>query len=97
MDYKDFTAADFLADGYFREWVLSPNEANSQCWVQWMAAHPQQQDEIDLARNLLGALQQSLQVLPPGKASRIRAAIEAAIEAPAENLLPTKTETEKPA
>jgi hypothetical protein len=83
MSYTDFTAADFLSDGYFREWILSPNEENSCFWENWMQTHPHQQGEIELACQLMAGLQQSLPVLPPTKAASIWAAVEAEMAAEA--------------
>jgi hypothetical protein len=80
MNDKGFTVTDFLSDGCFRDWVLSPNEENSVSWENWIKRHPHQQGEMEWARRILTGMHQSLQVLPLSKAACLWAAIEAGIE-----------------
>jgi transmembrane sensor len=81
MNENDFTAADFLADGYFREWILSPNKENRLYWENWAEAHPGLQAELDLARQLMVEIQITQHTLSQNKADKIWAAIEAEVAA----------------
>jgi hypothetical protein len=77
MNENDFTTADFLADGYFREWILSPNQENRLFWEHWINAHPGRQPELDLARQLMADIHIPSHTLSPNKVDKIWAAIEA--------------------
>jgi hypothetical protein len=85
MNENDFTAADFLADGYFREWILSPNKENHLYWENWINAHPGRQAELDLARQLLAEIHIPQHTLSQNKVDKIWAAIEAGVEAAEES------------
>lgn len=80
MIEKELTAADFLSDPYFREWVLWPDAENSLFWEHWFKTHPRQQEEMEWARQLLAAMQQSPHSLPEAKVNKLWAAIEAGID-----------------
>lgn len=53
MNYTDDGVTGFLSDTYFREWVLNPNEANNLFWQAWGHRHPHQQEDMELARQVL--------------------------------------------
>lgn len=56
MDYKDFTANDFALDNYFNEWAKSPTPENSHFWESWLSEHPEKRDEIEIAREIIYAI-----------------------------------------
>ncbi|GEO03576.1 anti-sigma factor [Adhaeribacter aerolatus] len=77
MDYTGFTAQDFLLDDYFQNWVLQPNPENEKFWQNWLRAYPNQQHEVEKARNLLLSLDFKPAVLPAEKVNRLWQHIEA--------------------
>jgi hypothetical protein len=81
MNENDFTAADFLADGYFREWILSPNEENRLYWKNWINARPDRQPALDLSRRLMAEIHTPPHTLSQHKVDKIWAAIEAGVAA----------------
>ena len=85
MNDNDFTAADFLADGYFRDWILSPNQENRLYWENWINAHPGHEAELDLARQLLAEIQIPPHTLSRNKVDAIWVAIEAEVAATEES------------
>ena len=77
MDYIDFTVTRFLSDASFREWVLSPDTASKRYWEDWCRRHPGQQEEVNLARQLIA----QEQYLPGARVEGLWAAIEAEVDA----------------
>ena len=57
MDYKDFSANDFVLDNYFNEWVKSPTTENNEFWETWLSEHPEKKEQIEIAREMIGAIQ----------------------------------------
>ena len=47
--YTLFTAQDFLADDYFIQWVINPNETNNAYWQAFMNADPGKREMIQQA------------------------------------------------
>jgi hypothetical protein len=76
MDYTDFTATDFMSDASFRDWICTPDKANSLFWEEWCSRFPGQLAEIDLARQLLKAVQRTPHFLPQSRVESLWAAIE---------------------
>ncbi|MBO9731394.1 MAG: FecR domain-containing protein [Chitinophaga sp.] len=54
MNYGGYDAADFAADADFRAWVLE--NTNAAFWIQWQAAHPEQEPVLQEARAMVLAL-----------------------------------------
>lgn len=53
MQYNDFTTADFVADTFFQQWVLAPNQMSDTFWKNWQEEHPEQCIEIERAIQLI--------------------------------------------
>ena len=51
--YQFFEVEDFLEDVDFRRWVYAPLSADIVFWQQWLLQHPQKQDTVRQARQLL--------------------------------------------
>ncbi len=55
--YLNFTAADFVADDNFFNWVLKPESENSASWENWLIAHPEKREEVNKAIRVITSLQ----------------------------------------
>ncbi len=53
MKYTDFTVTDFVADPYFQQWVLTPDEMVDAFWNNWLKEHPHKQPEVDKALQVI--------------------------------------------
>lgn len=47
---------DFIKDEFFVKWVLNPDQETDRYWKQWIADHPEKQNEMIQARNFLEKL-----------------------------------------
>ncbi|GAA0538233.1 FecR family protein [Chitinophaga japonensis] len=70
-DYTDFTATDFLADSFFMEWVLHPDEENCAFWEAWQQHYPEKQAVIAAARTMLSSLEYEKHQMPAESYDRI--------------------------
>jgi len=70
-DYADFTAADFLADDFFMEWVLRPDGENQAFWESWQQHYPEKQAVIAEARAMLLSLEYERHHMPQESYDRI--------------------------
>jgi ferric-dicitrate binding protein FerR (iron transport regulator) len=70
-DYADFTAADFLADDFFMEWVLRPDAENQAFWQTWQQHYPEKQQVIAEARGMLLSLEYERHNIPAESYDRI--------------------------
>lgn len=80
MTEKDITAAEFLSDPYFREWVLWPDAENSPFWEHWLKLHPHREEEMQWARQLILSMQQAPHTLPEERVNKLWSAIEAGMD-----------------
>ena len=58
MDYYQYTAEDFAADDYFKEWVCSPTAENDAFWQGFLRDCPERYYQIEEARRLIEGLNQ---------------------------------------
>jgi transmembrane sensor len=56
MDYKNYQCEDFVADSYFRQWVLQPDKESSLFWNAFLAEHPEQVEIVLQASELVRLL-----------------------------------------
>jgi ferric-dicitrate binding protein FerR (iron transport regulator) len=70
-DYAEFTAADFLADDFFMEWVLYPDAENQAFWQAWQQHYPEKQQIIAEARAMLLSLEYERHNMPVESYDRI--------------------------
>lgn len=70
-DYADFTAADFVADDFFMEWVLRPDAENQAFWEAWQQHYPEKQQVIAEARVMLLSLEYERHNMPVESYDRI--------------------------
>lgn len=82
MREKDETAAGFLSDPFFREWVLQPDAENSFYWDTFLKGHPQEQEAMEWARQVIAAMRHPAHTLAEEKVNSLWAAIEAGLESP---------------
>lgn len=62
--YKNYSAHDFLTDNRFRAWVLSPDNDSEKFWQTYRTLYPQQEKELDKARQILLQLHEERSVAP---------------------------------
>ena len=53
MNYPEFTVKDFVADPFFQQWVLAPDEMADAFWTDWQAKYPHKQHEVAQAIQLI--------------------------------------------
>ncbi|AEI47312.1 FecR family protein [Runella slithyformis] len=58
MDYYHFTAEDFAADDYFKEWVCSPTADSDAFWRDFLRECPERYYQLEEARRLILGLSQ---------------------------------------
>ncbi len=58
MDYYQYTAEDFAADDYFKEWVCSPTTESDAFWRNFLQDCPERYYQIEEARQLIMGLNQ---------------------------------------
>lgn len=75
-DYADFTAADFLTDDFFLEWVLHPDTENQAFWEEWQRLYPEKQPLIAEARAMLLSVEYRQDKLPAESYDRIWHALQ---------------------
>lgn len=56
MNYRHYTATDFVTDPLFRSWILEKDSAATVFWENWMTGNPDRREELDEARALLYVL-----------------------------------------
>lgn len=56
MNYRHYTATDFVTDPFFRSWVLDQDAEAAAFWENWMKENADRGDELDEARALLFVL-----------------------------------------
>ncbi len=76
-NYTNYNSEDFVQDPYFRRWALGKLPPDDGFWPTWQAAHPEQYESIDQARNLVIAFQCDDM---PTNPEEIRAAIESILD-----------------
>lgn len=52
-DYTKYYLKDFMSDPYFRAWVKNNTTDVDNFWEKWIAEHPEKNDEVLKARELL--------------------------------------------
>lgn len=57
QEYKAFNASDFALDPTFIDWVKGDSEEHNKFWSEWLKNNPEKEEEIELARSLVLALQ----------------------------------------
>ncbi len=65
MNYQNYNVEDFLADEEFKQWVLSPDQKRNQFWSSWINAHPQKEQTLLLAREIILSIK--FKTEPPGE------------------------------
>ncbi|OIN58261.1 FecR family protein [Arsenicibacter rosenii] len=56
MKEKNYRREDFVADSYFRQWVISPDDASSTYWQLFLDQHPEQRETVRQATDLVHKL-----------------------------------------
>lgn len=56
MDAHHFSIEDFLVNESFANYCLHNKASDRRFWEQWLAAHPEKQEDFDTARDLLLAM-----------------------------------------
>jgi len=56
MNYRYYTATDFITDPLFRSWVLDRDSEAADFWENWMKENSDRREELDEARALLYVL-----------------------------------------
>jgi transmembrane sensor len=58
MKYDHYTLDDFLADDQFKNWVLTPTEAENTFWQEWIRQHPEKKEILAQGRKVIQYLSQ---------------------------------------
>lgn len=53
VNYTAYTASEFIADSFFQRWIIAPDEETAAFWQAFIAAHPEKEEAVSEARNLL--------------------------------------------
>ncbi len=53
MDYQEFSPEDFATDHSFCQWVLHPDIASDEFWIEWVRSHPRKIKDVELARQMV--------------------------------------------
>lgn len=90
--YHHFSAEQFAADAYFQQWAIFPLPEDDQFWNSYFEQHPEQQETILLARNLVrhGHQVESFAPLDAEEKSRLKQQILQQV-GPAESTLKTRS------
>jgi ferric-dicitrate binding protein FerR (iron transport regulator) len=57
MNYAKFTVADFVADPFFQQWILSKDEMADAFWKKWLQDYPEKRSDIQEAAMLIQSIQ----------------------------------------
>ncbi|MBO0353537.1 DUF4974 domain-containing protein [Muricauda ruestringensis] len=71
MTYKDYTSEDFANDHYFQKWVLEKDAITSNFWNNWLAQHPEKQEVVETARDMVRLLAQDDDAPTPNEKDRV--------------------------
>ncbi|MCW3119881.1 MAG: hypothetical protein JWM28_3963, partial [Chitinophagaceae bacterium] len=56
MEYKDFSAADFICDKFFQDWIIQPNQETDTFWNNWILQHQEKKEIVEEAKNILSTI-----------------------------------------
>jgi len=59
MNYQNFEIEDFVADDYFKNWVLQPNAESESFWNHYLAQFPERSAVVEDARLLIIGLREA--------------------------------------
>lgn len=72
MNYQNFEIEDFVADDYFKNWVLKPNTESDAFWHRYLEEYPEKNSVIEDARLLvIGLREAEAQYFPLEKTAKI--------------------------
>ena len=75
MNYQKFTTEDFVADEFFQQWVLQPGESATTFWENWLHQHPEKQETVQEAREILLMLGYQDKKLPHERIAQLRQSV----------------------
>lgn len=78
-DYLSYTARDFALDEDFQQWVLQPSTRNV-FWERWLQQHPEKENDIREARQLLQGISFTSYQLSAGQKEQLWEAICGGLE-----------------
>jgi ferric-dicitrate binding protein FerR (iron transport regulator) len=81
MDYRLYTAEDFVLDEHFQQWVKGDNPEANAFWEVWLREHPESQPVVEEARRTLLGLHFRTDVLPPERQMHMYNRIMDAVQA----------------
>ncbi len=81
MDYRLYTAEDFVMDEHFQRWVKGDSPEAEAFWEAWLREHPQSQPAVQEARRILLGLRFRPDDLPPERQTRMYNRILGAVQA----------------
>ncbi len=81
MDYRLYTAEDFVLDEYFQQWVKGNSPGANAFWEAWMREHPQRVPAVLEAKRTLHALHFRSDDLAPERQLRMLNHIMGAVQA----------------
>ncbi len=81
MDYRSYTAEDFVLDEHFQRWVRGDDPKANAFWEAWEREHPESLPAMGEAKRILLGLHFAADDLPPGRQARMFNHIMDAVQA----------------
>jgi ferric-dicitrate binding protein FerR (iron transport regulator) len=71
MDYRFYTADDFVLDEHFQQWVKGGSPEVDAFWEAWLREHPESLSSVGEAKRILLSLRFKDDALPPERQTRM--------------------------
>jgi ferric-dicitrate binding protein FerR (iron transport regulator) len=81
MDYRLYTAEDFVMDEHFQRWAKGGSPEADAFWEAWLREHPESRPAVQEARRILLRLRFRADALPPERQTRMYNHILDAVQA----------------
>lgn len=72
MKYHKYSTEEFIADDFFQQWVLEPDQKSTTFWENWLQQHPEKQETISEAREIVLMLGSNVKRLPHERIAPLR-------------------------
>ena len=82
MKYDTFTTEELVADEFFQQWVLQPNKSNTAFWENWVQQHPEKQETVREAQEIVLLLGYRDKKLPRERVAQLRHTIFRQLDRP---------------
>ncbi|QHT67994.1 DUF4974 domain-containing protein [Rhodocytophaga rosea] len=96
MRYEDYQLMDFVNDQFFVTWVRNPDPESDAFWQAWLEKHPDKQELLEQARELLSFLTFKTQQPTSEEQRQVKLAIKRSIHAETRLLTKSSTDNKPP-